>query len=139
MIWSNSVDDDQLSESDEDDTDRLFTFEVAKTKEQEESVSVRQGFEVCHLTIFYRVLMDYPTCQCASDEIVVTEFHPECKMDPEVLKPRLLFGETRQGFMTTQYVPVKRSIKILNAFKITTFLLQDALYAFEITALFTFF
>lgn len=48
MIWDKSIGDDQLSESDEDDTDRLFTFEVAKTKEQEEGVSVRQGFEVCH-------------------------------------------------------------------------------------------
>ena len=47
VIWSNSVSDDQLSESDEDDTDRLFTFEVAKTKEQEEGISVRPGFEVC--------------------------------------------------------------------------------------------
>lgn len=53
MTWINSVSDDQLSESDEDDTDRLFTFEVAKTKEQEEGVSVRQGFEVCRLSIFY--------------------------------------------------------------------------------------
>lgn len=53
MIWSNPVNDDQLSESDEDDTDRLFTFEVAKTKEQEEGVSVRQGFEVCDLSDFY--------------------------------------------------------------------------------------
>jgi len=55
MIWSNSISDDQLSESDEDDTDRLFTFEVAKTKEQEEGVSVRQGFEVCHPSILIRV------------------------------------------------------------------------------------
>jgi hypothetical protein len=47
MIWSNTTSDEQLSESDEDDTDRLFTFEVAKTKEQEEGVTVRQGFEVC--------------------------------------------------------------------------------------------
>ncbi|KAG8215118.1 hypothetical protein J3R82DRAFT_8569 [Butyriboletus roseoflavus] len=109
MIWSNSVSDDQLSESDEDDTDRLFTFEVAKTNEQEEGVSVRQGFE------------------CASDELVITGLHPECSIDPEFFKPRLLFGETRQGFMTTQYVPVKRSIKTLNSFKLTAFLLQDAL------------
>ena len=49
MIWSNLVSDDQLSEDDEDDTDRLFTFEVAKTKEQEEGVSVRQGFKACWL------------------------------------------------------------------------------------------
>jgi hypothetical protein len=47
IIWSNSISDDELSESNEDDTNRLFTFEVAKTKEQEEGVSVRQGFEVC--------------------------------------------------------------------------------------------
>jgi hypothetical protein len=47
IIWSDSISDDQLSESNEDDSDRLFTFEVAKTKEQEEGVSVRQGFEVC--------------------------------------------------------------------------------------------
>ena len=51
-------------------------------------------------------------------------------MDPEFFKPRLLFGETRQGFMTAKYVPVKRSTKTLNSFKLTAFLLQDALYAF---------
>ncbi|KAI9569901.1 hypothetical protein HD554DRAFT_2019705, partial [Boletus coccyginus] len=62
MIWSSSVSDDQLSESDEDDTDRLFTFEVAKTMEQEEGVSVRQGFEACYLLILYPGINDYPTC-----------------------------------------------------------------------------
>ena len=51
-------------------------------------------------------------------------------MDPEFFKPRLLFGETRQGFMTAKYVPVKRSVKTLNSFKLTSFLLQDTLYAF---------
>ena len=55
MIWSNPISDDQLSESSEDDTDRLFTFEVAKTKEQEEGVSIRQGFEVCAPSILVRV------------------------------------------------------------------------------------
>ena len=55
MIWSNSISGDQLSESNEDDTDRLFTFEVAKKKEQEEGVSVRQGFEVCDPSILVRV------------------------------------------------------------------------------------
>ncbi|KAF8340910.1 hypothetical protein F5887DRAFT_1062589 [Amanita rubescens] len=109
MIWSNSISDDQLSESDEDDTDRLYTFEVAKTKEQEEGVTVRQGFE------------------CASDELVTAELHPECDLDPEFFKPRLLFGETRQGFLTTQYVPVKSSVKTLNSRKISAFILQDSL------------
>ena len=56
MIWSNSASDDQLFESNEDDTDRLFTFEVAKTKEQKEGVAVRQGFEACY---FFHLLSDY--------------------------------------------------------------------------------
>jgi hypothetical protein len=58
-------------------------------------------------------------------------------MDPEFFKPRLLFGEMRQGFITTKYVPVKRSIKTLKSFR--TFLLQDALYAFQTTSFFTIF
>jgi len=57
MIWSNPINDDELSGSDEDDTDRLFTFEVAKTKEQEEGVSVRQGFEVCDPSILICILI----------------------------------------------------------------------------------
>lgn len=60
MIWSNSASDDILSDSDEDDTDRLFTFEVAKTKEQEEGVSVRQGFEVCSYSILDTSVDVYP-------------------------------------------------------------------------------
>ena len=60
-------------------------------------------------------------------------------MDPEFFKPRLLFGETRQGFMTTRYMPVKRSVKPLNSFKLIAFLLQDALYAFQTTLFHVFF
>ena len=81
---------------------------------------------------------DHATRQCPSDELVATEMHPECDMDPNFFEPRLLFGETRQGFMTTRYVPVKRSVKTLSSFKLTAFLLQDTLYAFQ-TTLFTFF
>ncbi|KAG9308630.1 hypothetical protein JVU11DRAFT_11581 [Chiua virens] len=109
IVWNNSVDDDRHSQSDEDDTDRLFTFEVAKTTEQEEGVSVRKGFE------------------CTSDELLVPEVHSECEEDPDLFKPRLLFGETRQGFMTTQYVPIKRSVKSLDFFKISAFILHDSL------------
>jgi hypothetical protein len=61
MIWSSSAGDD-LSESDDDDTDRLFTFEVAKTKEQEEGVSVRPGFKVCDSSIRVCILIITLTC-----------------------------------------------------------------------------
>ncbi|KIK77476.1 hypothetical protein PAXRUDRAFT_376908 [Paxillus rubicundulus Ve08.2h10] len=38
--------------------------------------------------------------------------------------------ETGQGFLTTQYLPEKSSIRVLHAFKISFSLLQDVLYAF---------
>ncbi|KAG9308119.1 hypothetical protein JVU11DRAFT_12471 [Chiua virens] len=65
--------------------------------------------------------------ECTSDELFVSGGHPWCNKDPESLKPRLLPGETRQGFMTTKYVPTRHSVKAFNSFKISTPLLQDAL------------
>ena len=44
MVWGNDNDDDL--DADDEESDRLYTFEVAKTNEQEENVSVRPGFQV---------------------------------------------------------------------------------------------
>ncbi|KIJ61761.1 hypothetical protein HYDPIDRAFT_115585 [Hydnomerulius pinastri MD-312] len=109
IVWSEPDNDDELAESDEDDTDRLFTFEVSKTNEQEEGVSVRPGFK------------------CAYEHITVAEPPPESDMDPNTLQPRLLHGETRQGFMTARYLPSKRAIKNYTSKKINQFELQDVL------------
>lgn len=50
IIWSEeddeNVDNDQTLDLDQDESDRMFTFEVAQTNEQEESVTVREGFKV---------------------------------------------------------------------------------------------
>lgn len=44
IVWE---DDSAASPTDgDDDSDRLFTFQVAKTNEQEENVTTRPGFEV---------------------------------------------------------------------------------------------
>ena len=40
--------------------------------------------------------------------------------------------------MTTRYVPAKIAVKSFNSFRITAFLLQDALYAFGTTSLYVF-
>jgi len=45
MVWSEESEDVTVDLED-DQTDRLFTFEVAKTNEQEEGVSARPGFTV---------------------------------------------------------------------------------------------
>ena len=46
IVWNERSSEDELSEGDQDESDRMFSFEVAKTNEQEESVSVRKGFRV---------------------------------------------------------------------------------------------
>jgi D-ribose pyranose/furanose isomerase RbsD len=53
IIWGDEIDDlaDTLLESKNENQVRLFSFEVAKTQEQEENVVVRQGFTVRYLII----------------------------------------------------------------------------------------
>ena len=50
-MWGDEADnpDDASSDSDNDDSDRLYDYTVAKTNEQEEDVIARQGFTVRYL------------------------------------------------------------------------------------------
>ena len=47
-MWGDEVDDpdDASVDAENDDSDRLYDFMVAKTNEQEENVIARQGFTV---------------------------------------------------------------------------------------------
>ena len=58
-MWEDEVDDpdDASLDLENIDSDRLFDFTVAKTYEQEENVTTRQGFTVRRLMIhiFYRI------------------------------------------------------------------------------------
>ncbi|KIM92371.1 hypothetical protein PILCRDRAFT_417 [Piloderma croceum F 1598] len=88
IVWNDEDDATCSTDAEHDESDRLFTFEVAKTNEQEETVTFRPGF------------------QLTSRNIAIHDTGPECPIDP---KPRLLFGETMQGFMTSKYQSAKRS------------------------------
>lgn len=46
LVWSDTSEDDS-TESDVDESDRVFNFEVSKTNEQEENVAMIPGFKVC--------------------------------------------------------------------------------------------
>ncbi|KIJ61776.1 hypothetical protein HYDPIDRAFT_115606 [Hydnomerulius pinastri MD-312] len=118
IVWSERDSDDELPEKDQDESDRMFTFEVAKTNEQEESVSVRQGFK-------------YTT-----EVIDIPERHPECKVDPDYFKPRLLGGETTQGILTVRYRPSRRIAEVYNSqrfneLQLETLVKNDALVISE--------
>ena len=53
IVWKEDSDDNTImtldNDDNEEDSDRLFTFEVAKTNEQEENVMFRPGFMVSGL------------------------------------------------------------------------------------------
>jgi hypothetical protein len=47
IVWNeNDEDNDDALDVEQDESDRMFTFEVAQTNDQEESVTVREGFKV---------------------------------------------------------------------------------------------
>jgi len=51
IVWSEREDEDEDTlmemEDEQDESDRMFTFEVRKSNEQEEAVKPRPGFQVC--------------------------------------------------------------------------------------------
>ena len=46
IVWNDEDRDSESIDMDVGDSERLFTFEVAKTNEQEESAVARPGFQV---------------------------------------------------------------------------------------------
>ncbi|KIK81380.1 hypothetical protein PAXRUDRAFT_156232 [Paxillus rubicundulus Ve08.2h10] len=110
MVWN--TDRDEYIAEDDDGCSRLVTFEVSKSNEQEESVVTRLGFQTTS---------EYITAPNLS-------VSKDCPLDASLFKPRLLFGETTQGFLTLQYqaattesVPIKpgtyHSLRLENLLK----------------------
>ncbi|KAG1805444.1 uncharacterized protein BJ212DRAFT_1391820 [Suillus subaureus] len=91
VVWSGQEDEDTMEmDENQDEYDRMFTFEVRKTNEQEEAIKPRPGFKA------------------TSSYIAMPQAHPEMTVDLGLHKPRLLHGETIQGFMTNSYLPARR-------------------------------
>ena len=116
IVWGAGVDDlvDASLELENDDSDRLFNFKVAKRHEQEENVIARQGFQVQYLiTHAYSLVLTsiIVRCKLSSSRLVSERPPPKIHIDPSVLTPRLLYGETTQGFMTAHFRPVRATVE----------------------------
>ncbi|TFY78520.1 hypothetical protein EWM64_g5494 [Hericium alpestre] len=85
FVWNEDNHDDPVDAIEDEDIDvyeesgRLFTYQVAKTNEQEESVTARPGFAP-----------------------------PDSPVDPSVPMAQLLPGETVQGLMTSTFILAKK-------------------------------
>ncbi|KAI9460718.1 hypothetical protein F5148DRAFT_1377366 [Russula earlei] len=75
--------------TDKNKSGRVFDFVVAKTHDQEENVIARPGFT-----------MDSPL-------LFTPPLQSKSHVDPKILSPRLLHGESNQGFMTANFKQAK--------------------------------
>ncbi|KAG2076123.1 hypothetical protein BDR04DRAFT_1003889 [Suillus decipiens] len=114
IVWSGQEGKDTIEiDQDQDEYDRMFTFEVRKTNEQEEAIKPRPGFKVS-----------------------MPQAHPELTMDVGLHKPWLLHGETTQGFMTNSYLPARRiteewTRKSITRLQLSNWLCNDSLQVNE--------
>ncbi|KAL6309202.1 hypothetical protein BKA93DRAFT_724346 [Sparassis latifolia] len=97
LVWVGEEEESMTIDADDEESDRLFTFEVAKTTEQEENVTVRPGFQM--------------TCR----QIHATDKPTEHSPTGVPYTPVLLLGETLQGFITCNYVPPRKRSDIVQS------------------------
>ncbi|KAF8335492.1 uncharacterized protein EI90DRAFT_2913057 [Cantharellus anzutake] len=95
--------------SDENDDDRVFSFTVEKTVEQEENVTVHAGFK-------FPIQSAFPS-RADPD-------HHNVEGLGDVLKPRVVPGDTRQGLLVTEYIPQrstpKSTTRVINGIALRT-------------------
>ncbi|KAI0921705.1 hypothetical protein AcW2_006594 [Taiwanofungus camphoratus] len=94
VVWKEETEDDPI-DLDDDDSDRMFTFEVAKTHDQEENVVERPGFSI-----------QIPS----TSQTHLSEGFP---VDATLLKPRLIAGEVKQGLLEVTYIPAETKRQII--------------------------
>ncbi|KAG8950712.1 hypothetical protein FRC03_012780 [Tulasnella sp. 419] len=90
---------DEDSDDDGAEDERFFRFEVSRVTEQEEGAELYPGFELGHRAIVNPTL---PSDVIAPDTL------------SDTLRARLVFGETKQGFLSARFIPYQKGTKIVN-------------------------
>jgi hypothetical protein len=99
--------DDTSLNSENADSDRLFDLMLVKKSEQHD-ILARQGFTVCYPRLkSFAVLTSIIAHRQMNLSRLVGQLSPKIHIKPSVLPPRLLHGETTQGFMTGEFKPAK--------------------------------
>lgn len=109
----------------DDEMDRMFAFQVSKTNEQEENVIVRQGFEVCSHRP--NINMDPDNRNQVNHPRLQTQNIDDHAIDPSMVAPRLVPGETASGFMTAIYQAPRMQPKSMDE-SITSTYLRDVMF-----------
>ena len=102
LVWGDEDSDTASEDLETGDDDRLFTYEVAKRNEQEESAVSRPGFQVILSSIKRKSTADLSKMN--SRHISHYEIPADWASDPSIFVPSLFHGDTVQGFWTVAYV-----------------------------------
>lgn len=105
IVWSDQDGDTESVDWEACETDRLFTFEVAETNEQEEKAVALPGFQVLSHSSLKCLVSDSLKMNSRYISPFKFEGSSGCPIDPAALAPCLLPGETKQGFLTVSYLP----------------------------------
>ena len=125
IVWGDEDSGTESMDIDTDDDDRLFTYEVAKRNEQEESAVSRPGFQVIVSSV-KRKSTSNPS-KMNSGHISHCVVPANCTLDPSIFAPGLFHGETSQGFWTVDYVMRATQSQTYDHRSFTTLLLNQLL------------
>jgi hypothetical protein len=132
IVWGDdSEDSDTESVDDTGDDDRLFTYEVAKRNEQEESAVSRPGFQVILSSVKRKSTADLSKMN--SRHILHYAIPADYNLDPSIFVPRLFHGETAQGFWTVTYAPQTTRSRTLDQRTFTALSLKQLLWVYCIS------
>ncbi len=126
IVWNDEDTGSVSIDMDAGDSERLFTFEVAKTNEQEESAVSRPGFQVTPALDVLWSISDIS--QMNSRAIVLDKAPLDCQVDLSLFVPRLLPGETVQGLLTAICIPPRVRIEAFSQRSCSWVALSELLY-----------
>ncbi|KAA1477854.1 hypothetical protein DENSPDRAFT_625472 [Dentipellis sp. KUC8613] len=97
IVWHGQGDTSTVAMPNVTSTDRVFTFEVETMNEQEENITVHPGFTLTSKYIRAHRLPE------GSDSL-----------DIDMFKPKLIQGETSQGFMVMKFSPPETTTEVFD-------------------------
>jgi hypothetical protein len=102
LVWKTS--DGHVVLDQDEDSDRLYPFEVSKTNEQDDNVNWHAGFEVgssilarAFTALIFIQQLNRPEMRVADSLAGSSGKHPDD------LQPRLIAGEMRQAYLTAKF------------------------------------
>jgi hypothetical protein len=124
IVWNDEESDAESVDVSTCEFDRVYSFEVAETNEQEEDAVSYPGFQVPFHSVLRKTASDL--FEMDSHHLIHHEAPPGYRRDRAALT-RLLRGETTQGFLTVSYVSPQTDSEVYNEHTFSRISLEELL------------